>query len=163
MDVTKPCDFIGFGAMDVTKPYEFISLGANLGSYFSAPSGAAPFDGYPKGSGPPPAPPPNAPPRARHRPPEAMDVTKPYEFIGFGAMAVTKPGEFIGFGAMAVNKPYKFIGFGDIHGGFCFLFIAPTTTRSRRPGTRAPGHPPHMLATKHAIKKTRLLAIFMIP
>ena len=29
-----------------------------------------------------------------------MDVTKPYEFIGFGAMAVTKPYEFIGFGVM---------------------------------------------------------------
>ncbi len=29
-----------------------------------------------------------------------MDVTKPYEFIGFGAMDVTKPYEFIGFGAM---------------------------------------------------------------
>ena len=41
-----------------------------------------------------------------------MDVTKPYEFIGFGAMDVTKPCEFIGFGAMDVTKPYKFIGFG---------------------------------------------------
>ncbi len=29
-----------------------------------------------------------------------MYVTKPYEFIGFGAMYVTKPYEFIGFGAM---------------------------------------------------------------
>ncbi len=28
MDVTKPCEFIGFGAMDVTKPYKFIGLGA---------------------------------------------------------------------------------------------------------------------------------------
>ncbi len=28
-----------------------------------------------------------------------MDVTKPYEFVGFGAMDVTKPYEFIGFGA----------------------------------------------------------------
>jgi hypothetical protein len=27
-----------------------------------------------------------------------MEVTKPYEFIGFGAMEVTKPYEFIGFG-----------------------------------------------------------------
>ncbi len=27
-----------------------------------------------------------------------MDVTKPYEFRGFGAMDVTKPYEFIGFG-----------------------------------------------------------------
>ena len=29
-----------------------------------------------------------------------MDVTKPYNFIGFGAMDVTKPYDFIGFGAM---------------------------------------------------------------
>ena len=35
-----------------------------------------------------------------------MDVTKPYEFIGFGAMDVTKPYAFIGFGAMDVTKPY---------------------------------------------------------
>ncbi len=41
-----------------------------------------------------------------------LDVTKPYEFIGFGAMEVTKPYEFIGFGAMEVTKPYEFIGFG---------------------------------------------------
>ncbi len=31
--------------------------------------------------------------------PKALDVTKPYEFIGFGAMDVTKPYEFIGCGA----------------------------------------------------------------
>ncbi len=37
------------------------------------------------------------------------DVTKPYEFIGFGAMDVTKPYEFIGFGAMDVTKPYKLL------------------------------------------------------
>ena len=34
-----------------------------------------------------------------------MDVTKPYEFIGFGAMDVTKPYEFTWFGAMDVTKP----------------------------------------------------------
>jgi hypothetical protein len=28
MDVTKPFEFIGSGAMDVTKPYEFIRSGA---------------------------------------------------------------------------------------------------------------------------------------
>jgi hypothetical protein len=28
MYVTKPCKFIGFGAMYVTKPYEFIGFGA---------------------------------------------------------------------------------------------------------------------------------------
>ncbi len=43
-----------------------------------------------------------------------MEVTKPYDFIGFGAMEVTKPHDFIGFGAMEVTKPYKFIGFGGI-------------------------------------------------
>ncbi len=32
-----------------------------------------------------------------------MDVTKPYESIGFGAMYVTKPYESIGFGAMDVT------------------------------------------------------------
>ncbi len=31
-----------------------------------------------------------------------MDVTNPYEFIGFGAMDVTKPYEFIRFGAMDI-------------------------------------------------------------
>ncbi len=35
MDVTKPCEFIGFGAMDVTKPYEFIGYG--VGASFLAP------------------------------------------------------------------------------------------------------------------------------
>ena len=28
MDVAKPYEFIGFGAMDVAKPYEFIGFGA---------------------------------------------------------------------------------------------------------------------------------------
>ncbi len=42
-----------------------------------------------------------------------MDVTKPYEFIGFGAMDVTKPDEFIGFWAMDVTNPYEFIRFGS--------------------------------------------------
>jgi hypothetical protein len=44
-----------------------------------------------------------------------MDVTKPYEFIGFGAVDVTKPYEFIVWGAMDVAKPYAFIGFGAIY------------------------------------------------
>ncbi len=35
-----------------------------------------------------------------------MDVTKPTEFLGFGAMDVTKPTEFLGFGAMDVTKPH---------------------------------------------------------
>jgi hypothetical protein len=42
----------------------------------------------------------------------AMEVTKPYEFIRFGAMDVTKLYEFIWFGAMDVTKPYEFIRFG---------------------------------------------------
>ncbi len=33
----------------------------------------------------------------------AMEVTKPYEFIGFGAMEVTKPYELIGFGARVIH------------------------------------------------------------
>ncbi len=33
-----------------------------------------------------------------------MDVTKPYEFIGYGDMDVTKPCEFIGFGDLDVTK-----------------------------------------------------------
>ncbi len=28
MEVTKPCEFIGLGAMEVTKPCEFIGFGA---------------------------------------------------------------------------------------------------------------------------------------
>ena len=36
-----------------------------------------------------------------------MDVTKPYEFIGFGAMDVTKPYEFIGFETIASGSHPK--------------------------------------------------------
>ncbi len=32
MDVTKPYEFIGLGAMDVTKPYEFIGQFRSFGS-----------------------------------------------------------------------------------------------------------------------------------
>ncbi len=53
-----------------------------------------------------------------------QDVTKPYEFIGFGAMDVTKPYEFIGFGAMDVTKPYEFIGFGAMDVTKPYKFIA---------------------------------------
>ncbi len=42
----------------------------------------------------------------------AMDVTKPYEFIWLGAMDVTKPYKSIGCGAMDVIKPYKWFGVG---------------------------------------------------
>jgi hypothetical protein len=37
-----------------------------------------------------------------------MDVTKPYEFMRFGAMDVTQPYKFTGFGAMDVTKPAKY-------------------------------------------------------
>ncbi len=43
-----------------------------------------------------------------------MDITKPYEFIGFGAMDITKPYGIIGFGAMDITKPYGIIGFGGL-------------------------------------------------
>ena len=33
----------------------------------------------------------------------AMNVTKPYKFIGFGAIGVTKPYKFIGLGAMGAD------------------------------------------------------------
>ena len=37
----------------------------------------------------------------------AMDVTKPYKFIGFEAMAATKPYKFILFGTMdATNQTF---------------------------------------------------------
>ncbi len=65
-----------------------------------------------------------------------MDVTKPYEFIGFGAMEVTKPYKFLGFGAMEVTKPYKFIGFWAIDG----LDSAPAAgaALTRAPSPRSP-------------------------
>ncbi len=55
-------------------------------------------------------------PGSGRRPDVVMNVTKPYEFIGFGAMDVAKPYEFMGFGAMDATKPYEFIGFGAMHG-----------------------------------------------
>jgi hypothetical protein len=45
-----------------------------------------------------------------------MDVTKPYEFIWFGAMDVTKPYEFIGFGAMFQRLKPKLADFWGRHG-----------------------------------------------
>jgi hypothetical protein len=33
-----------------------------------------------------------------------MEVTKPYEFMGFGAMEATKPYKFIGFGGLVVGQ-----------------------------------------------------------
>jgi len=37
----------------------------------------------------------------------AIDVTRPYKFIRFGAIYVTKPYKFIRFGAIYVTKPYE--------------------------------------------------------
>jgi hypothetical protein len=51
MDVTKPYEFIGFGAMGVTKAYEFIRLGPFMGGCQKAsygrrlPGGRSPFSG----------------------------------------------------------------------------------------------------------------------
>ncbi len=45
-----------------------------------------------------------------------IDVTKPYQSIGFGAIDVTKPFKFIGFWGIDVTTPYKLIGFGAIVG-----------------------------------------------
>ncbi len=84
----------------------------------------------------------------------AMEVTKPYEFIGFGAMEVTKPYEFIGFGAMEVTKPYEFIGFGAmevlqptklapmLEAELCFFGI-------NRPSVQAPAEAPSRARLQH--------------
>ncbi len=60
MDVTKPYEFIGFGAMDVPKPYEFIGFGIGMaGDLGPGPGGSIPGPGRgaPEGSGGPPKPP----------------------------------------------------------------------------------------------------------
>ena len=59
-----------------------------------------------------------------------MDVTKPYEFIEFGAMDVTKPYKSIGCGAMDVTKPCKFRGFG------ASARVNPRPVYTRDPGSR---------------------------
>ena len=87
MDVAKPYEFIRFGAMDVTKPYRFIGFGAGQLTDPRRAQNRRPWGG------------PTGADRAfgfnQNR-----SAPKPYEFIGFGAMEVTKPYEFIGFGAM---------------------------------------------------------------
>ncbi len=55
-----------------------------------------------------------------------MDVTKPYEVIGFGALDVTKPYESIGFGALDVTRPYERVYQGSGRPG--------TTGSTRGPG-----------------------------
>ncbi len=57
-----------------------------------------------------------------------MDVTKPYNFEGFGAMDVTEPYERTGFGAMGATEPFEFIGFqaADVTESYEFIrFGAP--------------------------------------
>ncbi len=54
-------------------------------------------------------------------------LSKPYEFIGFGAIDVTEPYKFTGFGVIDVPKPYEFIGFGD------------NAQRFSRPDQKGPG------------------------
>ena len=44
----------------------------------------------------------------------AIDITKPYKFIGFGPIDITKPCKFIGSGAIYIIKPYNCLGFGAI-------------------------------------------------
>ena len=54
-------------------------------------------------------------------------MTKPYEFIGFGAMEVTKSNKCIGFGAMEVDIPAqksKILVFGR-----CWTGIGPVVGR----------------------------------
>ena len=62
-----------------------------------------------------------------------MDVTKPYEFIMFGATYVTKPCELVRFGAMDVTKPYEFIGFGAMDVTKPYEFISFGAPRTRAP------------------------------
>jgi hypothetical protein len=56
-----------------------------------------------------------------------MDVTKPYEFTGFGAMDVTKPYGFIGFGAMDATSTADF----RVHGPrLCKVMVIGRPTRA---------------------------------
>ena len=73
-----------------------------------------------------------------------LDVTKPYEFTGFGAMDVTKPYKFIRFGAIHGPKPYRSIRFGAIYGPKLHKFImfgvslGPESEATRRPDPQDP-------------------------
>ncbi len=86
----------GSGAMELTKPYKFIAFGG-LPRCHGAKQGIEDPGAYKLigflGAG---------------------DVTKPNEFIKFGAMDVTKPYNFMGFGAMDVTMPDKFTAFGGL-------------------------------------------------
>jgi hypothetical protein len=133
MDVTKPYELIGFGAMNVTKgrpptfsdgdsrrEFGLVVVWPLDGWWITDPGGLCRNKKKKtKGGG-------------RLDPqspgfrvqllkrlgllPEALLFTGAarwcYELIRFGAMDVTKPYELIGFGAMDVTKPYELIGFG---------------------------------------------------
>ncbi len=75
-----------------------------------------------------------------------MDVTKPHEFIRFGAMDVTKPQKFIGFGAIDVTKPYKFIGFGASDVTKPYKFIGFGAIDVTKPSKEARSAPARLLA-----------------
>ena len=77
-----------------------------------------------------------------------MDVTKPYEFIGFGAMDVTKPYEFIGFGAMDVTKPYEFIG---PRGRGAPATACQQPEQCAAPGWHGPGWARDLCRTRHTL------------
>jgi hypothetical protein len=51
MYVTKPNEFIGFGAMDVTKPYEFIGSRIDAGPFLIGPQATAMLNEGPSGAG----------------------------------------------------------------------------------------------------------------
>ncbi len=98
MDVTRPYEIIGFGAMDVTNTYEFIGFGA------SRPVGAYPSPPIAPCTGP-------CVPLPADRPPGPNDHgPKAYEFIGFGGIHGPRPYKFVGFGDIHGPRPYKFIG-----------------------------------------------------
>ncbi len=107
MDVAKPYEFTGFGAMDVAKPYEFIGFrdadaarGVRLGRcpHEALPDITGPIFMHYGTPGPVFGPPLPFVGRPQQNPLHSWGVTKHYELIGFGAMEVTKPYEFIGFG-----------------------------------------------------------------
>ncbi len=59
-----------------------------------------------------------------------MEVTKPYEFTGFGATDATKPYEIIGFGAIDVTKPYEFIQILSLPGSLFGTRVDPAPVHS---------------------------------
>ncbi len=150
MDVSKPCEFIGFGAMDVSKPYEFIRFGA------MDVSKSCEFIGFGGGlllhT--------QCTPPVSGKPSHAMCIepsvltpsktsnscaeTKPYKFIGVGAIDGTKPYKSPRFGAIEVTKPYIFIGFGamDVTKPYIFIGFGASSGRkdlSARPKFSPPG------------------------